>query len=94
MVVEQVRSGRKVAEVTAAVEVAQAIVCRWVRQDRIDRGEVAGRSSTGSDELLAARRRITDLESELATVKPASALRRGSAGARKRAVRDRGYLGG
>jgi transposase InsO family protein/transposase-like protein len=74
MVVDQVRSGRTVAEVAAAVEVGESTVYRWVRQDRIDRGELAGTSSVDNAELRAAKRRIAELESELAIVKRASAL--------------------
>ena len=59
MVVEQVRSGRRVAEVAAAVEVPEATVFRWVRQDRIDRGELSGTTTAESAELRAANRRIT-----------------------------------
>ena len=40
MVVEQVRSGRRVAEVAESLELAEGTVYRWVRQDRIDRGEL------------------------------------------------------
>ncbi len=74
MVVDQVRSGRRVAEVAVAVEVAEATVYRWMHQDRVDRGEVAGTSTVESAELRAARRRIAELESELIIVKRASAL--------------------
>jgi putative transposase len=74
MVVEQVRAGQRVVDVAAAVEVSEATVYRWVRQDRIDRGELEGVSTGGTAELRAARRRIAELESELATVKRASAL--------------------
>ena len=74
MVVDQVRSGLRVAEVAASVDVAEATVYRWVRQDRIDRGEIAGTSSVDNAELRAAKRRIAELESELAVVKRASAL--------------------
>ena len=45
MVVEEVRSGRRVAEVAASIEVPDATVFRWVRQDRIDRGELLGTST-------------------------------------------------
>jgi transposase len=45
MVIEQVRNGRRVADVGASVEVPEATVFRWVRQDRIDRGEIPGASS-------------------------------------------------
>jgi putative transposase len=74
MVVDQVRSGLGVAEVAASVDVAESTVYRWVRQDRIDRGEIAGTSSVDNAELRAAKRRIAELESELAVVKRASAL--------------------
>ena len=74
MVVDQVRSGLRVAEVAASVDVAEATVYRWVRQDRIDRGEIAGTSTVDNAELRAAKRRIAELESELAVVKRASAL--------------------
>jgi putative transposase len=74
MAIEQVRSGKRVAEVAAALEITQATVFRWVRQDRIDRGEIAGTPTAESAELRAARCRIAELESELVTVKRASAL--------------------
>lgn len=74
MVVEQVRSGRPVAEVAADLELSQSTVFRWVRQDKIDRGQLAGTPTAESTELRAARRRIAELEAELATVKRASEL--------------------
>jgi putative transposase len=74
MVIKQVRNGRRVADVAASVEVPEATVFRWVRQDKIDRGEIPGTSSQESTELRAAKRRITELEAELATVKRASEL--------------------
>jgi transposase len=75
MVDEQVRSGRRVAEVAAAVGVPEATVYRWVKQERIDRGEVAGTSTGENADLRAARRRrIAELEAELATVKRATEL--------------------
>jgi transposase-like protein len=74
MVIEQVRAGRRVAEVAAELELCQGTVFRWVRQDRIDRGELAGTPTAETAELRAAKRRIAELESELATVKRASEL--------------------
>jgi transposase InsO family protein/transposase-like protein len=56
------------------VGVAEGTVFRWVRQERIDRGELAGTSTSDNAELRAARQRIAELESELAMVKRASAL--------------------
>ena len=74
MVVDQVRSGRRVTEVAAALGLPEGTVFRWVRQDRIDRGELAGTPTAESAEIRAARRRIAELEAELATVKRASQL--------------------
>jgi putative transposase len=74
MVVDRVRSGSSVAEVAASIEVAASTVYRWARQDRIDRGELAGTSTVDNAELREARRRIAELESELAVVKRASVL--------------------
>jgi putative transposase len=86
MVVEQVRSGRSVAAVAAAVEVPESMVFRWVRQDRIDRGELAGTSTVENAQLRAARRRIAELEAELATVKRASELFAGGRVVRPKAL--------
>jgi hypothetical protein len=47
---------------------------RWVRQDGIDRGELVGTPSVENAELRAARRRITELDAELVTVKRATEL--------------------
>jgi transposase len=63
-----------VAEVAVELELCQGTVFRWVRQDRIDRGELAGTPTEESAQLRAAKRRIAELESELATVKRASEL--------------------
>ncbi len=59
---------------TWPVAIVEATVYRWVRQDRVDRGELGGTSTSETAELRAARRRITELESELATVRRASEL--------------------
>lgn len=73
-VVELVRSGRSVAEVAADVGMSEVTVYRWKAQDRVDRGERPGPSSLERVELLQAKRRIRELETELAIVKQASAL--------------------
>jgi transposase-like protein len=44
----KVRSGRRVAEVAAALELGKSTVFHWVRQDRIDCGELAGTSMAES----------------------------------------------
>lgn len=67
MVIEQVRAGRRVAEVAATLEYPESTVFRWVRQDRIDRGELTGTSTAESAELRAAKRQIAELGAEPAT---------------------------
>jgi putative transposase len=74
MVLEQVRAGRLASELAAELEVCEATIHRWKAQDAIDRGERLGLSSNESAELQAARRRITELETELAATKRATEL--------------------
>jgi transposase len=73
-VVDLVRSGRSVGVVAAEIGVSEATVYRWRAQDRVDRGERSGLSSVERSELAQARRRIRELETELAITKKASAL--------------------
>jgi catechol 2,3-dioxygenase-like lactoylglutathione lyase family enzyme/transposase-like protein len=75
--VDQVRDGRRVKELVAESGVAESTVHRWVRQDRIDRGELVGTSTAESAQLSAARRRIAELEADLATVRRTSQLAEG-----------------
>jgi hypothetical protein len=67
-------SGRKVAEVARDLGVSGQTIYNWRNQDRIDRGERPGLRSPELAELQAARRRIAELETELAATKRASEL--------------------
>ena len=71
-VVQRVRNGRSVKRVASELKLPEGTIFRWVAQDRIDRGERPGQTSTQRSELAAARRRIRELETELAIVKEAS----------------------
>lgn len=62
MVIDQVRGGRRVVAVAEAAGVPVNTVFRWVRQDRLDRGELTGTTTGDSAELRAARRRLAELE--------------------------------
>ena len=73
-VVELVESGRKVAEVAADLGISDQTIYTWRRQDRIDRGLEAGLSSAERSELAAARKRIRELETELAVHRWATEL--------------------
>jgi transposase len=53
---------------------AAQTVYTWYRQDRIDRGLLAGLTSAEKAELAAAKRQIAELESELGIHRRASEL--------------------
>ena len=72
MVLDQIRAGRPVAELARELEMHQSTLHRWKRQDLVDCGLVSGVSTSESADLKAARRRIRELEAELAAVKRAS----------------------
>lgn len=74
MVLAQVRSGRRVAELALELEVSESTIHRWKSQDEIDRGQRPGVSTGESAELRAARQRVAELEAELAATKKASEL--------------------
>jgi hypothetical protein len=56
-----------VTDVAAFTGAPTSTVFRWVRQDRIDHGEIAGLPTTESAAPRAAKRRINELDAELAT---------------------------
>jgi transposase len=65
-VIELARSGTRVSQLVATFGMTQATIYNWLAQERIDRGEVEGFSTDQALELAAARRRIRQLETELA----------------------------
>jgi transposase-like protein len=65
-VIELARSGTKVAQLAATFGMTEATIYNWLRQERIDRGEVPGTSTDMALELAAAKKRIRQLETELA----------------------------
>ena len=65
-VVELARSGTKVTQLAETFGMTEATIYNWLKQERIDRGEAPGLSTEGQMELAAARRRIRQLETELA----------------------------
>ena len=74
MVLSLVREGRRVADLAGELEVSESTIHRWKSQDQIDRGARPGTTTSESTELRAARRRIAELEAELAATKRASEL--------------------
>src|SRR2546421_6915407 len=65
-VVDLARSGTRVAQLAETFGMSEATIYNWLKQERIDRGETPGLSTEGQMELAAARRRIRQLETELA----------------------------
>jgi putative transposase len=73
-VLDLIASGRKVADIARDLGVSGQTIYNWRKQDLIDRGLEAGLSSTELEELTKARRRIAELETELAAMKRANEL--------------------
>jgi transposase-like protein len=69
-----VRAGKSVRTVATELGISESGLHRWLTQDKVDRGERVGLSSREHAELVAAKRRIHQLETELAIVREASAL--------------------
>lgn len=65
-VIELARSGTKVAQLAETFGMSDATIYGWLKQEKIDRGEIEGTSTDQALELSAARRRIKQLETELA----------------------------
>ena len=76
-VLELVESGRRVAEVANDLGVTEQTIYNWRRQDRIDRGLESGLSTGERAELAAAKKRIRELETEVAVHRRATELLKG-----------------
>jgi transposase len=73
-VLELVASGRKIADVAADLGISEQTIYAWRRHDRIDEGLQAGLTTVEHAELVAARKRIRELETELAVHRRATEL--------------------
>ena len=67
-------AGRKVADVARDLGVSEQAIYGWRRQEQIDRGLEPGLSTVEKAELVAAKRRIRELEAELAVQRRAAEL--------------------
>ncbi len=65
-VIELARAGTRVKQLVVTFGISEATIYNWLKQERIDRGELAGLSTDQAIELAAAKRRIRQLETELA----------------------------
>ena len=73
-VLDLVEAGCPVAEIADQLGVTGQTIYNWRNQDLVDRGLRPGVSTAESVELAAARRRIRELETELAVAKRAFEL--------------------
>jgi transposase-like protein len=64
-----VRSGKPVQRTAYELGISAGCLHNWLKQDRIDRGEIPGRTTIESVELRAARKRIRELETEVAILR-------------------------
>jgi transposase len=67
-------AGRKVVDLARDLGISNQTIFAWPRQEAIDRGLDAGVTSAEREELAAAKRRIRELEAELAIHRRASEL--------------------
>jgi len=73
-VLDLIVAGRRIADIAADLDVSGQTIYNWRNQDLIDRGVKAGVTSTEQVELTKVRRRISELEVELAATKRANEL--------------------
>ena len=73
-VMDLVEGGRKISELAAELEVSAQTIYTWRRQARVDAGLEAGVTTSEQAELAAAKRRIRELETELAIHRRATEL--------------------
>ena len=78
-VLDLLADGRTVAAVAHDLEISQETIYSWRRQDHVDRGLVPGLTSPEKAELVAARKRIAELETEVKAARRAAELLRESA---------------
>ena len=70
-VLDLLAAGRSVASIASDLGVSTQTIYNWHRQEMIDTGQAPGLSSPEQAALRAARRRITELEAELAVTRRA-----------------------
>jgi transposase len=77
-VLDLVAAGRGVKDVARDLGISDQTIYSWRHQDQIDHGLEAGLTSAERAELLSARRRIHELEAELAIHRRAAELLKGT----------------
>lgn len=73
-VLDLLAAGRSVASIAADLGLSGQTIYNWRRQEWIDTGRTGGLTSPEQAELRAARRRMAELETELAVTRRANEL--------------------
>lgn len=76
-VIDLVEAGRPVAAVAAELGISSQSIYTWRRQARVDAGVEPGMTTAEHAELVALRRRVRELETELAIHRRATELLKG-----------------
>ena len=69
-----VRAGKSITDTALELGISKASLYAWVNQDLVDSGRRPGMTSREHHDLVAAKRRIRELETELAIIRRASEL--------------------
>lgn len=67
-----VRAGKQAKQTAVELGIHPVTLSKWLRQDDIDNGRRPGTPTSDSAELRSARRRIRELETELAILRQAA----------------------
>jgi len=73
-VIDLIEGGRSVAEVAGMVEPTEQTIYNWWNRHLVDTGRKPGTPAIENNELVAARKRIAELEKELAATRRANEL--------------------
>ncbi|MDI5936698.1 MULTISPECIES: IS3 family transposase [unclassified Micromonospora] len=73
-VLDLLKAGRSVADLVRDLQISDQTIYTWRRQELIDTGQLPGITSGDQVELVAARRRIAELETEVAVHRRAAEL--------------------
>ena len=73
-VLDLIAAGRPVAQVAADLGISDQTIYVWRKQELIDTGQLPGATRLEQTELPAAKRRIRELEQEVAILKRAREL--------------------
>ena len=73
-VLDLVKAGKSVAQVAFDLGVSDQTIYNWREQDLIDSGLKPGTTSSDNTQLIAAKRRIKELDAELAIHQRAAEL--------------------